>query len=287
MDTPVRWNTSGSGVSPAVSPPKWKEVQQGIRLVLLGYTVLVVIGAPGVFFLWLSGYPDRVAVSGLGLTPDETAELGWVITGAGALLAYLLVLVGQWRCLGHAPQRHGGKEFIYTSILCLLTAPPCLIAAHYLGGADNYSLLAAGLDRAGLRDFLYGPGPLQVAGVLLGLLSVLCFSGFVHGVCKCMGRPGERRRSFFWLAGFLVGGSVGIFLTPPSAPRSEVFTGLVAGWAICLLWHVALVAAASRLIDITLRHGGRLSGQHRVDAGQKPRPYSGIHRYLQHINVVD
>src|SRR5262249_40872576 len=103
MDTSIRWNTSVSRIAPAVNRPKWEQVCQGLGLAALAHACVFALVGPGMFLVWLGHHAGSPAAF-LGLGPDGTGVLGWVLAGAGAFLGYSLLLAAQWRCLTNAPQ---------------------------------------------------------------------------------------------------------------------------------------------------------------------------------------
>lgn len=254
MNTPIRWNASASRMVSAVARPKWEEVRQGLTFAALAYVCLLALVVPGVFLVRLAhqgGSPDAF----FGLDADGANALGWILASSGTFLGYLLLLAGQWRCLSYAPQAHSAKEFAFACLLCSLMAPASIGAAHFLGGTENYDVLQLG--PSGLTDLtlFHGAGLLQLAGVGLGLLSVLLFSGFLRGIARCHGDEQRVRgiACFVWFASFLVGSTAGLFLHARSHSLTAPWAVLALGWWLSLLWHLILILAASRSIQRALQ----------------------------------
>jgi hypothetical protein len=237
-----------------IARPKWEEVRQGLSRAALGYVCLLVLGLPGVFLVWLAHQIGPSApLFGLGV--DDTATLGWVLAGTGAVLGYLLLLAGQWRCLAYAPQSHSAKEVAFACVLCSVMAPAALGAAYFLGGPETYEVLQMGPAGLTKGTFFQGGGILQLTGVALGFFSVLLFSGFLRSLARCHGDE-KRVRSiacFVWFASFLVGSTAGLFLHAGSQALLAPWAVLALGWGLSLVWHLVLILAARRGIQRALQ----------------------------------
>ena len=112
-------------------------------------------------------------------------------------------------------------------------------------------------DASGLADLtgFRSVGLLRLAGLGLGLLSVLLFSGFLRGVARCHGDEQRVRgiTCFAWFASFLVGSTAGLFLHAHSNSLTAAWAVLALGWWLSLLWHLVLILAASRSIQRALQ----------------------------------
>jgi len=270
MNTPIRWNASASRVLSALARPKWDEVRLGLTLISLGYVCLFVLVVPGLVLVRLAnsgGPPD----SPFGLGPDTATGLGWILASLGAFVGYLFVLAGQWRCLTNAPQGHGSKEFAYACLLSSLLAPACLGTAHFLGATENYEVFKRGLAGIVDLDLFHGAGLVQFAGVILGLLSLILFSGFLRGVARCHGNEDRVRgvACFVWFVLFLVGGTIGFFLHARSTAVQDAWSALAISWGLCFFWNLLLLVGTNRAIARALHRrplkGAPTSGR---DKGQ-------------------
>jgi hypothetical protein len=272
MNTPIRWNTSISAQVPALHA-KWAEIRKGLWHVLLGYCFLVLMAIPGLFLLCY-GMTESVRlpfVEHLALSRQAAFILGCGLSGGGSLLWYLLMFTGQLRCMTYAPQRFAAKDVLFCCVFCTILAAVGMAVGSILEvarGADNF---LEGLMLLQVQS-LTQPGPLvQLAGLFLVLVNLLLFTGFLRAVMKCLGPAGLASvAAFFWYVAFLAGASVGLLW---GAGR-EVLAGLAIGWAVCLLWHVALVSAARRRVaHVFPEHAGK----GRLDQQHRPKPPSGLH----------
>src|SRR6266567_2449608 len=113
-----------------------------------------------------------------------------------------------------APQSHAAKEFAFACLCCTLVVPGCFGLAYCLGGGESKVL--------------------QAAGGSLALLSVLLFSGFLWSVA--LGHKDEDVARgvgrFAWFVGFLVGGTVGLFLNASSTSPVALWASVALGWSL-------------------------------------------------------
>jgi hypothetical protein len=260
MSTPIKWNTSPSGMVFALARPRWTEVRRGLAFVQVGLFFLLFLVVPSLLLTRLARR-EVLLVTITGYTPEEAVELGWVLVGVGGVLAYVLVLVGQWRCLAYAPQGEGGKDMLFACLLCSLTAPLCLPAAYLLEGKEGFLSFRAG-------------DVLRLVALLLGLFNVVLFSGFLRVVVRSLRSRGRAVVCFFCFVGFLVGCSVGLHLIPRQFFHRHAWVALAVGWFLCLCWHLLLVRSARRQVVQALATRNRLSGHVRAD-GTKQKPRQG------------
>ncbi len=252
MNTPIKWNTCGSREINVVARPRWREIRHGLWFAVLGNLLLLGGGLLGLLFLL--GMLDEPLLSRLGLAPED-AEFVWLLPAGLAVLGYVLVLVGQWRCLFHAPQSSSAKEMQFACLLCFLFAPVCFVAAHFLGGKATYAALRSGPEALVSLDVLQAGVLLQLTGLLLLLLSVLLFSGFARAVVRCLrDERGVRVAGlYFWFVAFLLGGTIGLLVEARHSARPEVVPALALGWLFCLLWHTLLLRGTRRRLGRVLK----------------------------------
>jgi hypothetical protein len=125
---------------------------------------------------------------------------------------------------------------------------------------------------------------MQVVGVTLTLVMVLLLSHFL-GVIATRFHDASRVQKVTWFylyTGLLLGGSAGVGLTLWRGTAQPIMViGLVAGWAVALVWHLAQIVGASRCVTKALSIAATqpASGSHRIDI-KPPKRYSGIHRLV-------
>jgi hypothetical protein len=262
---PIRWNTSPSGMLLAMARPRWAETRQGLTVTQVGYACLLVLVTPSMILLRL-GAAGTFLSRRSAVTTEQALTLGLILVITGGILAYGLILAGQWRCLMTTAQGHGAKESLFASLVCLLTVPLCVAAVYFLGSP----VLRRGFQP---DDLLRGSGPICLGGVFLLLLSVILFSCFLRATARCLKEDhrGRAVTAFLWFLAFLLGGTVGTCLDAGRFVRKDLWLLLGLGWVACLLWHVLLIRSTSRFIVETLSRRRGLSGIGRpveVEEGQ-------------------
>jgi len=252
MNTPVKWNSSNSREVGALGSRKWEEVRSGLTLAVGGAFGLLVLGAAGAAFLSPMGRP---LVAYLGLSDEGAALVGQGLVGLAVALCYLLVLMGQWRCMNHAPQGHGAKELMFAGLLSTLVAPTLLLVVHFVIGYETYGAFHTGPGGLANFDVLRPGGVLQVGSVVLLLVSFLLFAAFARAVNRYL--RDEKRAAgvttYFWFVAFLIGATGGLLLHGRQALQRDVVIALVAGWVCFLLWHTLLLHGTARCVSKVLR----------------------------------
>ncbi|MCI0381299.1 MAG: hypothetical protein L0215_27250 [Gemmataceae bacterium] len=245
METTVRWNSSGSRELPKLSLPKWQEIRQGFIIAGIGIVMLLLVALPGLLLL---GPHKWTIVSVFGIRADAVTAIGEVLAMVGGGAGYLFVVLGQLRCLISSPQRHAGKELLFSGFLCLITTPFLFLGAQCLDGDKNYAFITSGIHNLAYVDLLHGGGLLQLCGLSLTLLNILLFSGFLRGTA-CYFNDERRARSltiYFWIMAFLVGGTFGMWLHSAHITHPDPWTALVTVWICALVWHALLIYSAIR-----------------------------------------
>src|SRR5262249_19405578 len=188
-----------------------------------------------------------------------------------ALVGYMFLVVGQWRCLLHAPQSHGAKELQFTCLLCSLAAPVCFVIAHYIGGGGTYVAFCRGGFVLASLDRFHGADLLRVVGLLLFFSSLFLFGAFSRAVDRCLHKDEEEKKTyvFFWFVPFLLGGTFGVFFYARRLPLKESFLGLGMAWMVFFLLHAILVTGVRRSIIRALQR--RKSRELRTVAASDPQ----------------
>ncbi|MCI0639339.1 MAG: hypothetical protein L0Y72_29195 [Gemmataceae bacterium] len=243
METAVRWNSSGSRELPKLSFPKWREIRQGFIIAFIGFVFLFMVALPGLLLL---GPSKWTVVSTFGIRVDAAMAIGEVLAIFGGGAGYLFLVLGQLRCLISSPQRHAGKELLFSAFLCSITTPFLFLGAHFLDGDKNYAFITDGIHNLAYVDLLHGGGLLQLCGLGLTLLNILLFSGFLRGTA-CYFNDERRARAltcYFWFMAFLVGGTFGMWLHSAHITHPDPWTALVTCWICALIFHALLIYSA-------------------------------------------
>jgi hypothetical protein len=263
MNAPVSWNAPVSGNVTALQG-RWNGLRKGLRLVQIGHCVLLLLALPGLTLLWLervqlaSGLTDLFAT----YNRDYFLLVSWLLAGVGIALGSGLLMLGQYCCLHHAPQRHSGKELMFVCLVCIPPIPMCLALSWFLG--DSVPSASSG------NTFLKSAEWLQLGAAVLVLANVLLFTQFLRAVGKCVA-PFRSSTSFFWFVGFLAGVTLGLF----SAPSVEVFLALEAGWCLALVWHVVIIELVRRSIRNAI--SGKTERGRVAEPVKKLKPDSWLH----------
>lgn len=161
----------------------WLEVSRGLFLVLMSHFIAIIAT---ILFVWLV-----LAVADLNAVLRRTASprvdwkgisllVGTLLYGVAMLISYVMMLIGQWRCL-YAPERAWAKTYMFLCILCILAVPAVNIAAGLINGFDK--LFVVDPDQIGRSK---GSGQyLQLAGAILALSSSIFFILFLRAVAMC------------------------------------------------------------------------------------------------------
>lgn len=274
-----------SRMRPIQPTPRWREVNGGLRLVALGYLVLLLLFLPSVALTWLA---RREVVAGfhLGAYHELCHLLGLLGASGAALLGYVLLLVGQWRCLVFVPRRHGAQELTFVCVLCLLVAPLAFLAAHLVGGEAPYRLWDEGVAGLGRLDLPAIGGGLQLVGLGLLVLNLVLFTQVMRVLALCLADQDSVRRgeAFLFVVCSLVGATVGAPLAPYADKSGPViFVVLVLGWLTVLVWQTVLVFSSRRNIAasplLQLKSLGRVDVRRTYRSGPS-RPFSGFRRRI-------
>jgi hypothetical protein len=270
VDNVLCWNSSGSRVLQAQVAPRWRAVRQGLTLAALGHVLLLTVAVPGLVLAGLAPHAERCGWLPAGLGEEDAELIGLVVAGVAGALGYLLVVAGQWCCLAYAPQRDGAKEWVFVSLLCLLSVPVPFTAAHFTGGAANYVVLRRGLAAANELAWLEVAGLLQLAGGALVLLSCLLFTQFQRAARRCLAEGASSRLAdgYCLFVYLLLGACAGPAVTSRPGARLAILEALAVGWGLSWLWHLAVILGTRRAIRATLRRlgmGTRKCGRLRLE----------------------
>jgi hypothetical protein len=266
------WSCGGSVPQTFNATSRLRALQCGLRVVLGGYLVALLVAFPAVF-LWLATQEGVPFLEQAGLVGHKDAEvLGLLLAGGGAGPGYLLLVLGQWICLFNAPQSHGAKELAFVCVLLAALVAAVNVAAFLVGGAGDFHWLERLLDRP-LESATWTqvpPGSLfQIIGGLVLLGNILTFTQLLRALLLRAHQEKRTRRieAFFFYVCVVVGGSVGTVMVPGAVRSSPlVLPGLVLAWLLVLGWHAWLILGACDcargILSAPIPAGGSL----RVDA---------------------
>jgi hypothetical protein len=252
MKAPIKWNAGGSREVNAIARPKWREIRQGLSLAVWGNLFLL---GPGLGGLLALGPLERWAQVYLPWDNEDIRVLAMTLAGVGLSLGYALVLVGQWRCLIYAPQEHGAKELQFATLLSCLVLPVCLSTAQLVGGMETYTALKRGPWALLELDYLSAALLIQIFALLLALLNLLLFSGFVRAIARVARDAWGARAAlvYFWYVAFLAGGTLGVYLEGRRTLQVDMMPYLALAWLLGLIGHVVLLRGVSQRIARMLR----------------------------------
>ena len=265
----------------------WSEVSHGMRQVALGWVLVLAGSVLGGALLWLgsAGYPK---VMRLGKDAPEEGDL--LLVGVGVLGVSLImgcgaILIGQWRCLMHAPQRQGAKELMLVCVTCVLVGALLILVAPFLGGVLNPQTLRQGLNVEELRglerlQIFRAEKLLALVGVCLILLNGVIFTQFLRTVADCFaGRRAVLGADLFTLfVGLLAGGSVGVFFCAHELSfKSNLVLAATAGWVAGVVVHALLIAGVRRCIGRGAPSAADAPALAYVPGSIVPSPPSGLH----------
>lgn len=253
----------------------WLEVSKGLRLILIGYVIWIVTIVLAVWML--------IAAASLGQKlAKANAQVNWgeiimfvtvIVLGLIGLYTYIMVLVGQWRCL-HAPERAGAKWFIFVCMTCIILAPMLDFASGFLGGGDNVRHLQRGVDGLEKIKFQTTAGFMQLLGGLLGFVSFICFLFFLRATARCFDDKGRVINVTLCIAFNVVLTVAMVYLAfriEELLARPELFRkllkgqvdavvelylllGVGIGCVISGIWYLWLIASTRRCIEIGMRN---------------------------------
>ena len=114
--------------------------------------------------------------------------LGLGILSITGIISYGIIVGGQFKCLLHAPERHGARWFMFLCIACLFLGP----TFHVASGIASWQALTELKNHPGkVQDFHMNPLGhwLQLIGFAISLLYPLSFTLFLRtrwpSACAC------------------------------------------------------------------------------------------------------
>lgn len=232
----------------------WAEVRKGLLLIGLGYAVLITGTLVGSLLVSsvLGGSSATHTLIRHSADADALMLLGVGALGGSLFSSAVLILIGQWRCLMHSPERGHAKEIMLVCMTCVLVGTSVHLFAPLAGGATDAQSWVQGMAGAQRLGVLKGGNILKLAGAGLLLLSCILFSQFLGTAASCFGdRRKARSADFFtWFVGLLLGGSIGGFICLYEVSfRFSLLQWLMVGWSLCYAWHLWLILGIRRCIS--------------------------------------
>jgi hypothetical protein len=270
----------------------WQAISRGLGHVVSGYVILIggsLLGA-GLLWLALDGGPLTAWACPNKRYRESVLALGVFTLGLTALLSYGLVLLGQWRCMMHAPQRQKAKELMYICLNCVFLAMALNVFGVIVDGGQSYALLKQGWEGFEKIDARTVGNLAQLGSAGIGLFASLVFSQFLRNVASCFNDRARVRSVDLNLAlvGLLLGGSGGTLVwVHRQTSMAEMLPWLVGGWLLCFAWHLWLVNSVRRGVDEGLLRQAIISvlpSPHLVVGSVAMHSLSGLRRLADKAN---
>src|SRR5260370_2571221 len=129
---------------PVVEEPRiemgWQEVGSGLLRIVLGYSLSRVGVLVGVGLILLGTPLQDDEPAPLKMKRNETeliALAGLGVMGLAGMVSYAWIMMGKWRCLMNAPERHNAKWLMFASMTCIVMGPALGGLSASLGGATR------------------------------------------------------------------------------------------------------------------------------------------------------
>jgi hypothetical protein len=161
----------------------WSDVCSGLKKMLVGNILQLVCAFIGLWLLLGLADVNRMlrSVNGKADWNLIVFYAGVATVGLGLFFSYIMVIMGQWRCLA-APERKLAKALMFASMLCILAAPVLNFLAGWTGGMD--AAMAAKHTGAGGKG-LSASDYMGLASGILGMLGNLLFIFFLRACADC------------------------------------------------------------------------------------------------------
>jgi hypothetical protein len=251
----------------------WEEVRRGLTKILTGH--LLTLGTIGLLVgivIWAVIPEDPQAKQRASkLTKELFVELGFGAVIIAAVISYGWIVVGHWRCLLYAPERHFTRWYMFACFVCLLMSPALNRVAILLSGpppapaanvdprdaAREWKKMVADQQddfRAGLAS---ARGSMQLVSFFTGVLSFGCFILFLRGIARCFDDTIRVVFADMYLAlwALVVVGTAAIFFMPPRMVLAQplLILGVGAGWLLIFAGYLFMVANACLCITSGLK----------------------------------
>jgi hypothetical protein len=223
----------------------WIEVRKGLSKYLIGWMLL--LGGPLVsaflvllLFLTLPGNA-KARVQHLGFE-----ILCWVcltILAVCWIFGWGKIVVGQWKCLKHVPDRCGAKWLVFCSLTCALMGPALSKLSGWAGmkRAPTFRRGPEGLKQI---QFESGMNFKLLASLIIMLTSFALFMLFLRAVARCFRDSGRVAHVTIFLLICALHSGWGlymIFVDHDQLLKPKNLLLLLGGSVICFFWHLYLV----------------------------------------------
>ena len=247
----------------------WQEVGSGLLRIVMGYSlsVLSVIVGVGLILLVIPLHDEDETLLVLKRTQVDLIVLaGLGVMGLAGMVSYAWIMMGNWRCLMHAPERNHAKWLMFASMTCIVMGPALGGVSGTLGGGSRIESLdrdekAAPVTKAKSRSarvpsksFVTGAeehltvqdtsGILNLASGALGLLSGVLFLLFLRAVAGCFGDEARVRLVEIYLMFLLLSAGFTFFLLisqPKLAANSDFLLALAVGWLLEFVFFLVVI----------------------------------------------
>lgn len=246
----------------------WQDVGSGLLRIVLGYSLSVVgvILGVGVILLVTPLQDDEPALLKMKRNETELIALaGLGVIGLAGMVSYAWIMVGKWRCLMNAPERHNAKWLMFASMTCIVMGPALGGVSASLGGGSRIesrdrdekggsSKATQRSSRGHSKSFMTGAsehltvrdtsGILNIASSALGLLSGVLFLLFLRAVARCFDDEARVRLVEVYLLVSLLaaGGTFFVVLAQPKLVASGTFLlGLAGGWLLEFVFFLVVI----------------------------------------------
>jgi hypothetical protein len=223
----------------------WYEVANGLTRMLLGN--LIIMGSwfvgVGLFVLAFFGIPGKNDKLINDVYFEVTCYGAVALILLGSSWGYGMIVLGQWKCLKNASERHGCRWLIFSSMTCVLMGPTLNIGCSW-GGVKNQPNFQRGARNFKMVEFSQSTRYLQMASSGITMTSVLLFVLFLRAVARCFGDTARVFRVNLYLVfmGLLLGGSIYVgYNRPDLLFRNEIALGILGGWVLSGLWFLYLL----------------------------------------------
>jgi hypothetical protein len=163
----------------------WTDVRHGLGLILRGYFVLIgAIMVVATVFVFLFGVDPADRSKTSWQVRDIGLFLGLGVVAVASLYSYGCVVLGHWRCLMSAPERHGAKWLMFACITCVLAGPALNFAAS-LSGVERTPKLQRGLRDITQVKYSAEGAIMQAASAGVNVLGTVFFMLFLRSVARC------------------------------------------------------------------------------------------------------